>query len=213
MRYLIDGYNLMHARGMMAPRFGPNGLRNARRRFLNDLAAALGPVESARCTVVFDASQPPPGARREEIEKGLNIIFAVDEDDADARIESLIASHPAPKRLTVVSSDLRLRRAALRRGAVSLTADAFAVSLDGRRSRRSPPQLPSTPGSDDRIRRLRERGPSPSEAADWLVVFGDLDEELRATDPRGSAGLTDAEIARLEREIASEDDASRHKPR
>ena len=55
MRTLIDGYNVMFAAGLMARRFGPDGFRKVRQRFLNDLAATLDPVEAHLTTVVFDA--------------------------------------------------------------------------------------------------------------------------------------------------------------
>src|SRR5438093_12747477 len=109
MRTLIDGYNLMHAVGLLGRRFGPDGFRRARLRFLNDLAAALGPVEAHQTTIVFDAAAPPEHAPRESTHKGLTVLFAVGDENADERIELLIAQHSAPKSLTVVSSAHRVR--------------------------------------------------------------------------------------------------------
>src|SRR3954469_19420606 len=117
MRTLIDGYNLMFAAGLMGRRFGPEGFRKVRQRFLNDLAATLDPVEAHLTTVVFDANDAPghvPSATRH---KGISVLFAVDHDSADGRIEDLIARHSSPRTLTVVSSDHRIRRAAVRRKA------------------------------------------------------------------------------------------------
>src|SRR3954467_12446391 len=104
MRTLIDGYNLMYALGLLGKRLGPDGFRKVRTRFLNDLAAALGAVEAHQTTVVFDAADPPGHLPRESTFKGITVVFAVDDDDADERIERLIAAHSAPKGLTVVSS-------------------------------------------------------------------------------------------------------------
>src|SRR5690348_9788490 len=125
MRLLIDGYNLMYAVGLLGKRFGPDGFRKVRQRFLNDLADALGAVEAHQTTVVFDAAAPPDGFPRETSHKGITVLFAVDDDDADSRIERLIAQHPTPRSLTVVSSDNRLRQAARRRKARVETADEF----------------------------------------------------------------------------------------
>src|SRR5207302_1583757 len=112
MRILIDGYNLMYALGLPGKRHGPDGFRKVRTRFLNDLAAALGAVAAHQTTVVFDASHSPVHLPRESIYKGMTIVYAVDDDSADERIEQLIAAHSAPKLLTVVSTDHRIRQAA-----------------------------------------------------------------------------------------------------
>ncbi len=59
MRYLIDGYNLMYAGGLLGKKLGPERFRKARLRFLNDLAATLGAIDAHQTTVVFDASDAP----------------------------------------------------------------------------------------------------------------------------------------------------------
>src|SRR5262245_33350817 len=197
MRFLIDGYNLMHARGLMAPRFGPNGFRKARRRFLNDLAAALDPVEAHQTTVVFDADGPPEHLPKEGRHQGLTVLFAVDDEDADTRIERLIASHPDPKRLTVVSSDHRIRQAASRRRARVLTADEYLVRLMS--PGRSRPAVAHDQGS-------RRDGPTPSETEHWLAEFGHLDDDpefqpVVKPDPLVPSA---EELARIEREVEAE---------
>src|SRR4051794_21250745 len=171
MRTLIDGYNLMFAIGLLGKRLGLDGLRKVRHRFLNDLADALGPVDAYQTTVVFDSSQPPPGSPREATHKGMTILFAVEQDSADERIEQLIAQHSAPKKLTVVSSDQRIRQAASRRKAKARMADEFWTSLEARKSRErevGPPALPPSP---------RGAPVSPEESEFWLNEFRELAEE------------------------------------
>ena len=56
----------------------------------------------------------------------MSIIFALGDENADARIEQLIAAHSAPKSLTVVSTDRRVRQAANRRKARSITSEAVS---------------------------------------------------------------------------------------
>ncbi|MBX6311419.1 MAG: NYN domain-containing protein [Isosphaeraceae bacterium] len=200
MHLLIDGYNLMHARGLLGRRFGPDGFRKVRHRFLNELAAALGPIAAHQTTIVFDASQPPEHRPGQASHKGLTVVYAVGDESADDRIERLIAAHSAPKTLTVVSSDHRIRQAAARRHAITLTADAFLDLLESRQRRK---RSERTGGAKEQSRR---ESPSPQEAEEWLEVFGHLedDPETRAAFQRDPFLPTDEEIARIEREVAEE---------
>lgn len=200
MRTLIDGYNLMYAIGLMGRKFGPDGFRKVRHRFLNDLAAALDPVEAHQTTVVFDANDPPPDAPRQSRHKGLTVIFAVGDEDADSRLEHLIAHHSAPKGLTLVSSDHRVRDAGRRRKAKVVTAEEFWERI---RSPRKPKTIAPPPTAEERGRR---EGLSPTESAYWMATFGALDEEPETRRALRSADFvpTDEEIARIIREVDRE---------
>jgi uncharacterized protein len=200
MRTLIDGYNLMYALGRLGKRHGPDGFRKARDRFLNELAAAIGAVGAYQTTVVFDANtrDVPLHLPRETTFKGMLIIYALDDEDADARIERLIAAHSAPKNLLVVSTDQRIRQAASRRKARSLTAEAFWQELE---DRRRSPIAPPPPTAEDRA---RLHGPSPAEAAAWLETFRDVADDLKAHEADDGFLPTDEEIARIEREVEDE---------
>jgi predicted RNA-binding protein with PIN domain len=201
MRILIDGYNLMYTLGLPGKRHGPDGFRKVRIRFLNDLAAALGAVAAHQTTVVFDASHPPVHLPRESIYKGMTIVYAVDEDSADERIEQLIAAHSSPKLLTVVSTDQRIRQAASRRKARAITADAFWQELEA--PRRAPPPPPPTVEEEARL-----HGLSPAEAAAWLETFRHVADspEAREVLDHGDFLPTDDDIARIQREVDDEFD-------
>ncbi len=200
MRTLIDGYNLMFADGLPARRPGTDVFRKARQRFLDKLARGLGPFEASQTTVVFDATDHPANLPAVTMYKGMTIVFAVDDADADARIEQLIAEHSAPKMLRVVSTDRRIRTATARRKARAMTADEFLVSLEDRRPRKPIPSPPLAAGGP------RDRSPSPQESAYWLEAFGGLDHEpeVRELSRPDSFGPTDAEIAAIEREVDKE---------
>ena len=79
MRWLIDGYNVMHAAGIVDSKMGRHRFRQARRRFLDQIASSLGDL-AAETTVVFDANQPPADFPVESNYRGISVIFAVADD-------------------------------------------------------------------------------------------------------------------------------------
>jgi len=147
MSLLIDGYNLLSAVGILARGVGPGSLQRARLALLNFLAESLDPQDVPRTTVVFDAADPPPGLPRSVSHRGLTVRFASQYEDADTLIEELIRADSAPRRLTVVSSDHRLQRAARRRKAKSIDSDAWYARIVRRRQQRreSTPEAPAKP--------------------------------------------------------------------
>ena len=136
MSLLIDGYNVLHIAGILGRGVGPGSLQRSRLAMLNFLAESLEPVEISRMTVVFDARNPPPGMPRVIDHRGITVRFAAQHDNADALIEELIRADSAPRRLTVVSSDHRIQRAARRRKARAVDADVWYAEVLRRRRER-----------------------------------------------------------------------------
>ncbi len=164
MSLIIDGYNLLHASGILGRGIGPGGLERSRHALLNFLAESLPESEASRTTVVFDAAHAPPGLSRSWHYRGLAVRFSDAPGCADTTIEQLIKLDSAPKRLTVVSSDHRLQRAAKRRRATAVDSDRWFIDLI--RQRNEPKPKPPTiikPGS----------GLSESEVNYWLRQFGE----------------------------------------
>jgi predicted RNA-binding protein with PIN domain len=164
MALLIDGYNLLHAAGLMGRRLGPGGLERARKGLLSLLASSLTPEEIAKTVVVFDAGPEAPRDRpRAELQHGIQVRYSELGEEADDELERLIAADSAPRQLTVVSGDHRLQRAARRRKARAVDSEAWLTELEGRRHAAKP--IP--PGS------LKPTGPlSADEVEDWLREFG-----------------------------------------
>jgi hypothetical protein len=168
MRYVIDGYNVLYAIGLVHAKMGPHGLEKARLALLGRLHAS-GAAEAM--TVVFDASHAPPGAVAEQDSQGVRALFAL-KGEADDLIEDLIRQDSAPRGLTVVSDDRRVRQAARRRHCPVLGCLDFIEQL----SRPAPPTAPAdeAPAKPQRV--------SPEEAQHWLHEFADLerDPQIRA---------------------------------
>jgi predicted RNA-binding protein with PIN domain len=204
MRWLIDGYNVMHAGGRLGPTLGREGFRRARRRFLDELSAALGPDASRLTTVVFDASVPPGDFAVVANYHGIDVRFALGDENADARIEKLIGEHSNAKTLTVVSSDRRIRSAATRRRAKSITSEAYWELIDDLKehaasTRSDETSPPPRPGG-------QKRQATPDDPAFWLEAFRELagDPGIQEALAPNDSLLTDSEIAEIQRQIERE---------
>jgi predicted RNA-binding protein with PIN domain len=204
MHWLIDGYNVMHAGGRLGPKLGREGFRRARRRFLDELSAALGPDRARQTTIVFDASVHPGDFALDAQYRGLGILFALGDENADARIELLIAQHTKPKTLTVVSSDNRIRLAASRRRTKSLTADQFWEMIDDLKERGRINVKVDVPRKS--APQVHAAQPAHDDAAHWLEAFRDVDQlpEIRDAVSPNEALLTEADIAEIERQVKRE---------
>jgi hypothetical protein len=150
MSLIIDGYNLMHAAGIIPLGAGPGGLERSRVALLNFVAEMVDEAELATTTVVFDAAAAPPGLPRTLTHRGVTVQFSSGYNDADELIEELIQKSTSPRRLTVVSSDHRLHRAARRRKAQAIDSDRWHAQIIAERNQPRPdrpasPQKPGTP--------------------------------------------------------------------
>jgi predicted RNA-binding protein with PIN domain len=199
MRWLIDGYNIMYALGRLGPKLSRDGFRRARRRFLDELADSFPAAQESEVTVVFDASVPPDDFPVASTYRGLRVIFAYGDEDADSRIEYIIGHDSNPKSLTVVSSDRRIRDAASRRRARPLTADAFLDLKDRPRAFSSPPT-----GQQSELD--RDTAMDAGENEFWAEAFREVDQLPGVADVASpdAALLTDAEIAEIQRLIDRE---------
>jgi uncharacterized protein len=168
MSLIIDGYNLLYMAGILGGAAGPGNLERSRLALLNFLAESLNPLEISQTSVVFDAKNASWGAADELDHRGITVRFASRWPDADCLIEELIRLDSAPRRLTVVSSDHRLQRAARHRKAKAVDSDVWYKELVQKRlSRRRIESL------------LPERPPVPLLAEDveyWVRQFGGQSE-------------------------------------
>lgn len=158
MRFVIDGYNLMHALGM-APKPGGMSLERSRVRFVEWLAVAIRSRIIDVC-VVFDSQHA--GGNEQEL-RGIRLKFA-NARTADDVIEETIQAERTPGQLTVISSDNRLIAAATRRGCTAWRCSKFVDWLQS-----APPKETEPTGEKE------EEKPSTLsrlEMDEWLQRFG-----------------------------------------
>jgi predicted RNA-binding protein with PIN domain len=172
MSLIIDGYNLMHAANIVGRGRGPGYLERSRLALLNALVEAIDPRELSRTIVVFDAAGAPPGLPPTLHHRGLTVRFAKGYTSADELIAELIKADSAPKRLTVVSSDHQVQRAAQRRKAKAVDSDAWYAQTATHRKQRRKPKESEKPAAPKASVTLSE-----SDVEYWLRQFrGEPDE-------------------------------------
>ena len=119
MPYLIDGNNLMYALSEAQGGVGRLGLCK--------LLMGL-PARGQRVRVVFDGPEPPSGLARQIEDTGLEVHYSGPRI-ADDLITEHITADSAPRRLTVVSSDREIRKAASRRRCRIIKSEEFVPML------------------------------------------------------------------------------------
>ncbi len=165
--FLIDGYNLMHAVGMLRPGVPAGGLERARTRFLNWLADAVKD-RTAVLRVVFDAEKGR-SASPESDHRGVRVRFAF-RRTADDEIEELLAAEQHPKQVTVVSNDTRVRDAGRHRGTAVHTCEEFVDWLIADSGEPGASATGGSPGSAE-AEEKPEPTATPDEMAAWLAAF------------------------------------------
>ncbi len=175
-RCLIDGYNLVFQCGLEGRSRDSLSLERARARLIAAIATRYSKSECATVTVVFDARTLPIKEDHSISKKsGITVVFAVEYEDADSLIEELIQKNSTPKNLTVVSSDHRLHRAALRRKATPIDSDVWFDELE-----QLPPRVDGADGGlDSSDSNVEEKDvPDSLKNVDWAEEFGFSDDEL-----------------------------------
>jgi uncharacterized protein len=164
--FLIDGYNLIHALGMIQKQVPQGGLETSRLRLLDYLAESFGD-DARNVTVVFDATNAPRGAVRDQEHRGIGVRFAAKNQSADDLIEDLLAAPPAPRSLVVVSNDARLQNAARRVGAQAWSHDTLLDFFE--QGQKGQPATKTAANDKDTV--------SPDESKRWQREFADVEND------------------------------------
>jgi len=157
MPFIIDGHNLLWSVQQADTHAEP--LTDIQ---LCRLIACYLRVVGDSAQVVFDGPGPRDKADFDNI-AGVEVIFAGPAADADTVIENKLRADSASRRLTVVSSDRRLRAAARARKAAAVKSDVFLDTVSralthSTKSRKEPVQ--------------KRQGLTSAETDQWLDFFG-----------------------------------------
>jgi predicted RNA-binding protein with PIN domain len=112
--------------------------------------------------LIFDGAGP---SDQSAFERGgrLTVIFSGFRTDTDTVIEDKIKASTAPKRLTVVSSDRRLRKAATARKAIAVKSEQFWAQVLTELRQRQPERKEPEEKQD---------GLTDGETEQWMDFFG-----------------------------------------
>jgi predicted RNA-binding protein with PIN domain len=161
MPFIIDGYNLLHSIRKTSEDWDAVGdirLCHVLGRFFQKIGE--------KGEIVFDGKGPPEKSRFENIEK-LEVLFTGLKSDADTVIENKIESSTAPKGLTIVSSDRRIRRAGRSRKTTVMKSEEFWIAVCKRLSRNRKKVVEPLE---------KRRGLNEGETKQWMKYFG-IDEQ------------------------------------
>jgi predicted RNA-binding protein with PIN domain len=156
MPVIIDGHNLLHA------------IQKSHEEFESITAVGLCQIinkylkSNNECgEIVFDGTGPRDKTGFDN-RSNLEVVFAGLSSDADTVIENKIKVNTAPKRLTVVSSDRRVRSAAKARMATSFKSLFFWEKIQKWSMRKRAFKEPQA----------KKNGLTESETKKWLEFFG-----------------------------------------
>lgn len=122
---IIDGYNLLGARGQVGHKYGAD-TESVREQLLRDLSR-YRQRKSHAITVVFDGWQQGMGSERREHRAGLEVIYSRRGERADQVIQRLADQYGSD--CAVVSSDREVADFARARGAFVIGASEFDSRL------------------------------------------------------------------------------------
>ncbi len=154
--FIIDGHNLLHS--IHKEDFDSGAISDVMLcRIVGRYLKQIG--QSGE--IIFDGTGPRDKSEFDNI-SNLEVFFAGLGTDTDTVIEDKIGANTAPRRLTIVSSDRRLRKAAQARKAISVKSEVFWKNIQKQLSRRRTTKEPAE----------KRQGLSDGETKQWLEFFG-----------------------------------------
>lgn len=154
--FIIDGHNLLHS--ICQAGDDPQVISDVQLcRIVGTYLKRIG--ETAE--IIFDGTGPPDKSGFDNI-SNLEVFFAGPGTDTDTVIEEKIRVTTTPRRLSMVSSDRRLRKAAQARKATAIKSEGFWTDVQRQLSKKERAKEPAE----------KRLGLSESETEQWLQYFG-----------------------------------------
>jgi len=154
--FIIDGHNLLHS--IQKVDESSESISDVQ---LCRIIGRYLKLISQSGEIIFDGTGPRDKSGFDDI-SNLEVFFAGLGTDTDTVIEDKIRASTAPKRLTIVSSDRRLRKAARTRKATSLKSEVFWNNIHKQLTRKRPEKEPPA----------KRQGLTDGETEQWLEFFG-----------------------------------------
>jgi predicted RNA-binding protein with PIN domain len=154
--YIIDGHNLLHA----IPKVDESTTLISDLQLCRIIDYYLR-QSGNKGEIIFDGIGPPDKSGFDSTSR-LEISFAGLDTDTDTVIEDKIRVNSAPKRLVIVSSDRRIRKAARARKATSIKSEQFWYNINKQLNRKTRKKEPGE----------KRHGLTESETKQWLEFFG-----------------------------------------
>lgn len=125
---IVDGYNVLHTTERFGRLAADDDLDSARARLVSDVAAFVGPADSA--VVVFDGAENPVSDGAPHVVAGVTVMFSAYGRDADTVIEEIIAQRrSAGDRVLLVTSDQTLQWTTMGASVTRMSSAEFAREL------------------------------------------------------------------------------------
>jgi predicted RNA-binding protein with PIN domain len=153
---IIDGHNLLHSIVKISDDSSSIGDLQLCWIISRYLKAAGETGE-----IIFDGTGPRDKSQFDNI-ANLEVLFAGLGTDADTVIEDKIRANSAPRRLSIISSDRRLRDAARTRKATAVKSEIFWDNLQKQLRQKKTVKEPEA----------KRSGLTESETRQWLDIFG-----------------------------------------
>ena len=156
MLFLIDGYNLL-----WSAQKSDEDAQSITDLALCKLVSEYLRLKKAKGQIIFDGIGPPDKTAFYSI-TALEVLFTGNATDADSVIINKIRTYSAPKHLTVVTSDRRIRNAASIKKVILVKSEVFFEQMLFQLSRRKKSVEPAA----------KRRGISDAETEHWMKLFG-----------------------------------------
>ena len=154
---IIDCYNLLHTTM-------PPSLAGLDERMLCRLLARAG-YDRGRAMIICDGVVKPHAPESSDFD-GIELVYSGPRRSADDLIVELVNADSAPRRLTVVTNDRQIQRAARRRRAKVRSCEALIQDLAAAAGGRSDAPTPSPSPKPDHVRLTDQQ------VQQWLDEFG-----------------------------------------